>query len=234
MSDQINSTSEFRISKVKYMEVFTKKVIPIFLTLLTLFSIIPSCAFAEDQNVPPSPGSEESFDQMKTRMTESVNRTIETLENSKEDLDDESLEKAEQLITDLESIQEKLSNAETEDELLEIKDELDTLLDAAPEELKSIPGLIPQNMGPGPGMQNGTENLSQGFENGSEKRPEMTTNRSQPPRDENATMDDSGMPGQSPEVMEEKGNLTDENGKETADESGFFGKLISALKSLFS
>jgi len=62
----------------------------------------------------------------------------------------------------------------------------------------------------------------------------MTTNRSQPPKDENTTMEGSGTPGQGPEGMEEKGNLTDENGKETADESGFFGKLVSALKSLFS
>jgi hypothetical protein len=62
----------------------------------------------------------------------------------------------------------------------------------------------------------------------------MTTNRSQPPGTGNATMDGNGTPGQGPEGMKEKGNLTDENGKETAEESGFFGKLIDALKSLFS
>jgi hypothetical protein len=73
-----------------------------------------------------------------------------------------------------------------------------------------------------------------GFENGTERRPEMTTNRSQPPGTGNATMDSSGMPGQGPEGMEEKGDITDKNGKEMAGESGFFGKLIDALKSLFS
>ena len=191
----------------------------------------------------PSPGSGESVDQMKTRMTESVNDTIGTLENSKENLTNEvSLEAAEQLTTNLESIKEKISSAETEDNLLQIKQELDALLATAPDDIKII---LPQNMGPGPGMkngsmghepemQNGSENLSQGFENGTERRPEMTTNRSQPPRDGNATMDGSGMPGQGPEGMEEKGNLTDGNGKETADGSSFFAKLIDALKSLFS
>lgn len=225
------------------MEVFTKKIIPILITLLTLFSIIPSFALAEDLNVPPSPSSGDSVDQMKTRMTESLNNTIETLENSKENLTNESsLEAAEQLTTSLKAIKENISSAETEDDLLQIKQELDALLAAAPDDIKII---LPQNMGPGPGMQNrimgpglgmqnGTENLSQGFENDSERLPEMTTNRSQPPKDGNATMEGSGMPGQGPEGMEEKDNLTDENGKETADESGFFGKLVSTLKSLFS
>lgn len=60
----------------------------------------------------------------------------------------------------------------------------------------------------------------------------MMTNRSQPPRSGNSTMDSKGMPGQEPRDMEEKGNLTDENGKETAEKSDFFGKLIDALKSL--
>ena len=225
------------------MEVFTKKIIPILITLLTLFSIIPSFALAEDLNVPPSPGSGDSVDQMKTRMTESLNNTIETLENSKENLTNESsLEAAEQLTTSLKAIKEKISSAETEDDLLQIKQELDASLAAAPDDIKIIlpqnmgpgPGMQNRSMGPGPGMQNGTENLSQGFENDSERRPEMTTNRSQPPKDGNATMEGSGTPGQGPEDMEKKGNLTDENGKETADESGFFGKLVSALKSLFS
>lgn len=223
------------------MEVFTKKIIPILITLLTLFSIIPSFALAEDLNIPPSPGSGDSVDQMKTRMTESLNNTIETLENSKENLTNESsLEAAEQLTTSLKAIKEKISSAETEDDLLQIKQELDASLAAAPDDIKIIlpqnmgsgPGMQNRSMGPGPGMQNGTENLSQGFENDSERRPEMTTNRT--PKDGNTTLEGSGMPGKGPEGMEDKGNLTDENGKETADESGFFGKLVSALKSLFS
>ncbi len=94
------------------MEIFTKKVIkviPIFLALLTLFSMIPSCAFADDQNLSPSRGSEESFDQMKTRMAESVGRTIETLEDSKEDLGSESsVESAKKLISSLESIKDEI------------------------------------------------------------------------------------------------------------------------------
>jgi hypothetical protein len=51
----------------------------------------------------------------------------------------------------------------------------------------------------------------------------MMTNRSQPPRSGNSTMDSKGMPGQEPRDMEEKGNLTDENGKETAEKSDFLG-----------
>ncbi len=168
---------------------------------------------------------------MKSRITESINTTIETLENSKENLTNESsLEAAEQLITNLEAIKEKISSAENGDDLLQIKQELDALFAAAPDDIKII---LPQNMGPGPGMLNGSEKRSQNFENGTERRPEMVTNRSQPPRDGNATMD-SGMPGQVPKGMEEKGNLTDEGGKETTKESGFFEKLINALKSLFS
>ncbi len=208
------------------MKVFTRKVIPILIILLTLFSIIPSFALAEDQNVPPSPVSGESVDQMKAQMAESVNNTIETLENSKENLTNElSLEAAEQLTTNLEAIKEKISSAETEDDLLQIKQEIDALLATAPDEIKIIlpqnmghgPGMQNGSMGPGPEMQNGSENLSQGFEDRTERRPEMTTNRSQPPSDGNAMMDGSGMLGQGPEGMEEKGNLTDENGKETAE-----------------
>jgi hypothetical protein len=123
---------------------------------------------------------------------------------------------------------------ETEDELLEIRSELDTLLNEAPEELKSLPGLIPQNRGQAPGMRDGNETLPQGFENESEGRPEMTANESQSFRDSNTIIDSSGMPGKGPDDAEEKGNLTEENDKETPDESGFFGKLINALKSLFS
>jgi hypothetical protein len=161
------------------MEVFAKKIIPILITLLTLFSIIPSFALAENQNLPPSPGSGESVDQMKIRMTESVNNTIETLENSKENLTNESsLEAAEQLTSNLEAIKEKISSAETEDNLLQIKQELGALLAEAPEDIKII---LPQNMGPGPGMQNASEKHSAGFENGTERRPEVTTSRNQPP-----------------------------------------------------
>ncbi|HET8688181.1 MAG TPA: hypothetical protein VFM18_16225, partial [Methanosarcina sp.] len=122
------------------------------------------------------------------------------------------------------------SSAETEDDLLETKQELDALLATASEDIKVI---LPPNTGPGPGMQNGSEKHFQGFENETERHPEMTANRSQPHGAGNATMDGSGMQGQGPEGMEGKSNLTDENSKETAEESGFFGKLIDALKSLF-
>lgn len=226
------------------MKVFTKKIVPIFLTLLTLLSIIPFCAFAASESAPLSPGSGESFDQMKSRMTESVNNTIATLGNSKANLTNESsIEAAEKLITDLKSIQEEISNAETEDELIKIKQELDTLFATAPGEIKSIPGLIHQNMGPRQDMQNTSENFSQGFKNGSEMRPEMMNNRSQPPGmmnnrsqpgDANATMNGSIMQGHGPAGMEGKGNMTVENANGIKDEISFFDKLISALKSLFS
>jgi hypothetical protein len=48
-------------------------------------------------------------------------------------------------------------------------------------ELKNIPGLLPQNMGQRPDLQNASENFSQDFKNKSEMRPEMMNNRSQPP-----------------------------------------------------
>jgi hypothetical protein len=232
--------------KVKYMKVFTKKVIPIFvtlLTLLTLFIIIPSCTLASNQNTLHSPGSGESFDQMKVWMTESVNNSIGILGNSKASFTNESsFEAAEKLITDLKSIQEELSYAETKDELIKIKQELDTLFAAAPEELKGIPGLFPQNMGPRPGMQNGNENVSQAVKNGSEMSPEMMNNRSQPPemmngsqpRDSNTKANGSKMPGQGLAGMEKNGNITEENNNETTDGSSFFEKVISFLKSLFS
>jgi hypothetical protein len=125
------------------MKIFNKKGIPIFLALLTLFTllcIIPSCALADDQNMPPSSGYEESFDQMKARMTESVNITIENLKELKANSDNEStIEAAEKLITDLKSLKEELSNAETDEDLIKIRQELITLFNAAPEELKNTP-----------------------------------------------------------------------------------------------
>ena len=222
------------------MEIFTKKsvfvkAIPIFFALLTLFSVIPSCVLADDQSLPPSPDSEGSFEQMKTRMTESVNRTIETLENSKENLDNESsIESAQKLITDLDSIKEEISSAETEDELLKLRSELDTLLDEAPEELKNIPGLIPQSKGPGPGMQDGNGSFSQGFENNSEKRPEIAPDGNQSLRDANSILDSNGMREKGSTGTGEMANMTEESIKETPIEPGFFGKIINALKSIFS
>lgn len=95
--------------------------------------------------MPPSPGSGESVDQMRILMTESVNNTIGTLENSKENLTNESsLETAEQLTTNLEAVKEKISSAETGDNLIEIKQELDALLAEAPDDIKII---LPHNMG---------------------------------------------------------------------------------------
>jgi hypothetical protein len=201
--------------------------------------------------MPTLSGSGQSFDQMKARMTESVNITIGNLESSKANMDNEtSIEAAEKLITDLKSIKEELSNAKTEDDLIQIKQELDTLFNAAPEELKNIPGLLPQNMGPRQDLQNVSENFSPDFKNRSEMRPEMMNNRSQPPemmnnRSQsgglNATMNDSERPGPRHAGMEGKNNsadITTERGNETTPNSGFlgnlFGGLINTLTSLFS
>jgi hypothetical protein len=241
-------------SEVKYMKIFNKKGIPIFLallTLLTLLSIIPSCALADDQNMPTSSGSGESFDQMKARMTESVNTTIEKLEKLKANSDNEStIEAAEKLITDLKSLKEELSNAETEEDLIKIGQELVTLFNAAPEELKNTPGLLPHNSGPRPNMQNVSGNFSQEFKNGHEMRPEMMNNKSKPPEmmndrshpgDFNSTMNSSERPGPGSTRMERKNNsanLTAPSDNEKAADSGFLGNLlgdvINALKSLFS
>jgi hypothetical protein len=235
------------------MKILNKKVIPILLALLTLLALlitISSSTLADDKNMSPSSGSGQSFDQMKARMTESVNITIDNLESSEANMDKESsIQAAEKLITDLKSIKEELSNAKTEDDLIKIKQELDTLFNAAPEELKNIAGLIPQNMGPRPDMQNVSENFSQDFKNRSEMRPEMMNNRSQPPemmnnRSQsgglNATMNDSERPGPRHTGMEGKNNSADikaERGNETTADSGFlgnlFGGLINTIKSLF-
>jgi hypothetical protein len=78
---------------MKYMKLLYKKKVPIFLALLillTLLSITPACILADEQKMPPISGSGDLFNHMKTRMTESVNVTIESLENSKENLDNES------------------------------------------------------------------------------------------------------------------------------------------------
>jgi hypothetical protein len=240
-------------SEVKYLKIFTKKGIPIFLAFLILFtlsSIIPSCALADEQNMPSSPVSGKSFDQMKAMMTESVNVTLENLEKSKSNLDNESTaEAAEKLITDLKSIKEELSNAKTEDDLVKIRQELNTLFNAAPEESKNNSDFLPQNMGQRPNMQNVSENFSQKFKNRSEMRPEMMNNTSLPPEmmnsrsqpDFNAPMNSSQRPGPRSAGMEginNSANLTAESGKEKAADSGFLGNLlggvINALRSLFS
>jgi len=225
------------------MKILNKKVIPILLALLTLLALlitISSNTLADDKNMPTLSGSGQSFDQMKARMTESVNITIDNLESSEANMDKESsIQAAEKLITDLKSIKEELSNAKTEDDLIQIKQELDTLFNAAPEELKNIPGLLPQNMGPRQDLQNVSENFSQDFKNRSEMRPEMMNNRSQS-GDLNATMNDSDRPGPRHTGMEGKNNSADikaERGNETTADSDFlgnlFGGLINTIKSLF-
>lgn len=99
------------------IKIFDLKKISIFSVLLIIFSIIPSCALAEEENISPSFGPEEDFDTMKSRMTESIDRMTDTLENSTEDFDEDTLESAEELISGLTSIKEGLSEAETESDL---------------------------------------------------------------------------------------------------------------------
>ena len=127
------------------IKIFNLKNISIFSVLLIMFSIVPSCALAAEEITQPS-SPEGDFDTMQSRMTESVDRMIEALENSTEYLDADTLASAEEMISGLTSIKEEISNAETTSDLQTVREELDTLLEAVPEELKSISGF---GMGPG-------------------------------------------------------------------------------------
>lgn len=225
--------------EVMYMKIFdlTKflniKKIFIFPVLLIMFSIVPGCALAEEKTAQPSL-PEEDFDTMQSRMTESVDMMIVTLENSTEDLDADSLASAEELISGLTSVKEEISKAETESDLQTIREELDALLEEAPEELKSIPGF---GMGPGPGQsQNGSQVPPQGSGNMSEGRPEMPDGAN--PMDKNAMDGNSSVkkqetPGQTP-AEQENADVAEDGDKDTSVETGFFGKLINSLKALFS
>ncbi|MHC1753867.1 MAG: hypothetical protein AB9861_00250 [Methanosarcina sp.] len=193
-----------------------------------MFSIVPSCALAEEETAQPS-FPEEDFDTMQSRMIESVDRMIVALENSTEDLDADTLESAEEMISELTSIKGELSEAETDSDLQTIREELDTLLEEAPEELKSISGL---GMGSGPGQgQNGSQVPPQGSGNMSEERPEMPEGANA--MGENASMEKQGMSGQDPGEQKEA-ETAEGSDTETSTEAGFFGKLINSLKSLFS
>ncbi|AKB36235.1 hypothetical protein MSSAC_1645 [Methanosarcina siciliae C2J] len=212
---------------------FTLKKISIFSVLLIMFSVVPSCALAEEETTEPSL-PEEDFDTMQSRMTESVDRMIETLENSTEEIDDETLASAEELISGLTSIKEEISEAESESDLQKIREELDTLLEEAPEELKSISGF--GMMGPGPeqaqnGSQNGSQVPPQGAGNMSEERPERPEGANA--MGENASTEKQGMSGQAPDEQEETNNA--ENAEtESSTETGFFASLLNSLKSHFS
>jgi hypothetical protein len=218
---------------------FNLKKISIFSVLLIMFSIVPSCALAEEETTQPSL-PEEDFETMQSRMTESVERMIEALENSTEDLDADTLSSAEDMISELTSIKEEISAAETETDLQTIREELDALLEEAPEELKSISGF---GMGQGPGQgQNGSQVPPQGSGNMSEGRPEMPEGANSMDKnamDENSSMEKQGMPEQSPDGQENAGVVDDAGVAEdvsadTSAETGFFGKLINSLKALFS
>ena len=210
------------------IKIFNLKNISIFSVLLIMFSIVPSCALAAEETTQPS-FPEEDFDTMQSRMTESVDRMIEALENSTEDLDADTLASAEELRSGLTSIKEEISNAETTSDLQTVREELDTLLEAVPEELKSISGF---EMGPGPEQaQNGSKVPPRGTGNMSEGRsgmPEAANAMS-----ENASMDKQGMPDRASNEQEKAG-MEEGSNSAPSSESGFFGKLINILKSLFS
>ena len=210
------------------IKIFNLKNIFIFSVLLIMFSIVPSCALAAEEATQPS-FPEEDFDTMQSRMTESVDRMIEALENSTEDLDADTLESAEELISGLASIKEEISNAETTSDLQTVREELDTLLEAVPEELKSISGF---GMSPGPEQaQNRSKVPPRGTGNMSEGRsgmPEAANAMS-----ENASMEKQGMHDRVSNEQE-KADTAKGNDTETFMEPGFFGKLINSLKSLFS
>lgn len=207
---------------------FTLKKISILSVLLIMFSIVPSCALAEEENTQPSL-PEEDFDTMQSRMAESVDRMIEALENSTEELDDETLASAEELISGLTSIKEEISEAKSESDLQTIREELDTLLEEAPEELKSISGF---GTGPGPGQaQDGSQVPPQGAGNMSEGRPGMPEEANA--MGENASMEKQGLPGQTPGEQEDSDSAESDD-IESSTETGFFASLINSLKSLFS
>ena len=138
---------------MKYFDIkkiFTLKKISVLSVLLLMFGIVPSCALAEEETTQPSL-PEEDFETMQSRMTGSVDRMIEALENSTEDLDADTLESAEELTSKLTSIKEEISEAETESDLQTIREELDTLLESTPEELKNLPGFGMMGHGPDQG-----------------------------------------------------------------------------------
>ena len=212
---------------------FNLKKISIFSVLLIMFSLVPGCVLAEEENAQPSL-PEEDFDTMQSRMTESVDRMIEALENSTEDLEGDTLASAEEMVGELTSIKEEISEAETESDLQAIREELDSLLAEAPEEFKSIPGF---GMGSGPGNdKNESQVPPQGSGNISQGRPEMPDGTN--PMDKNAVNENSSMekqetPGQTP-AGEKTADLSENVTKDKSTEAGFFEKLINSLKSLFS
>lgn len=210
------------------IKIFNLKNISIFSVLLIMFSIVPSCALAAEETTQPS-FPEEDFNTTQSRMTESVDRMIEALGNSTEDLDADTLESAEDLISELTSIKEEISNAETASDLQTVREELDTLLKAVPEELKSISGF---GMSPGPEQaQNRSKVPSRDAGNMSEERPEMPEAANA--MSENASMDKQGMPDRASNEQEKAG-MEEGNDSTSSSESGFFGKLINIFKSLFS
>ena len=231
-----DSSEVIYMKLIDLIKIFNLKKISIFSVLLIMFSIVPGCALAEEETTQPS-FPEEDFDTMQSRMTESVDRMIEALENSTESLDADTLESAEELISGLTSIKEEISEAETTSDLQTVREKLDTLIKAAPEELTSISGF---GMGSGPGQaqngnqvppQNGSQVPPQGSGNMSEGRPEIPEGANV--MSENASMEKQGMPGQSP-GEQEGADAAEGNNTETSTESGFFEKLINSLKSLFS
>lgn len=218
---------------------FNLKKISIFSALLIIFSIVPSCALAEEETTQLSL-PEEDFETMQSRMTESVERMIEALENSTEDLDADTLASAEDIISELTSIKEEISAAETETDLQTIREEIDALLEEAPEELKSISGF---GMGQGPGQgQNGSQVPPQGSGNMSERRPEMPEGANSMDKNamgENSSMEKQGLPQHSPDGQENSGaaedaGVAEDVSADTSAETGFFGKLINSLKALLS
>ncbi|AKB18031.1 MULTISPECIES: hypothetical protein [unclassified Methanosarcina] len=210
------------------IKIFNPKNISIFSVLLIMFSIVPSCALAVEEITQPS-FPEEDFDVMQSRMIESVDRMIEALENSTEDLDADTLELVEELISGLTSIKEEISNAETTSDLQMVREELDTLLEAVPEELKNISGF---GMGPDSEQaQNGSNVPPRGAGNMSEGRSGMPERANV--MSENASMDKQRMPDRASNEQEKAG-MEEGNDNALSSESGFFEKLINSLKSLFS
>jgi hypothetical protein len=216
------------------IKTFNLEKISVLSLLLLIFSIVPSCALAGEETTQPSL-PEENFETTQSRMTESVDRMIEALENSTEDLDAGTLESAEETISGLTSIKEEISEAETESDLQTIREELDALLEAAPEELKNLPGF--GMIGPSPGQgQNGSQAPPRGSGNMSEGRPEMPERANamgENAMGNNFSMGKQATPGQAP--VEQKNADTAEDGStETSTENGFFASLINSLKALFS
>ncbi|MDW7730831.1 MAG: hypothetical protein SCH66_00195 [Methanolobus sp.] len=119
------------------MKLLTRRITLPFTIMLILLSLTVQGAYAIGENITRENASPLGAGDIKERTAEMIEKNIESLDALQSETDDDELnDSIDGLLTQLEVLRSELESAEEEEDILEIMDELRTLVEESPEEIR--------------------------------------------------------------------------------------------------